>query len=1003
MKRNLKYIFVGIMFIITLNFMLHKTHSKTVEKTFTRSELRELVVSTALSYYYNKNYSDYDQYSMDAKLESPYQYSSFNWRNVNNTPEMVNRANEYNIDCSSFVLMTYIHSLGYDMAEYLEYFPKNYIYENLKKTLVDTKEEYKKTYKMYGKGFSTGSVSQAASNVAGHTKTVGKEYIKNSNSNTTSIVYHYKVNLKSNYTYTETASEITNIKNNIINTLKPGDILVYRRKKKASGDETGHMVLYIGGAINSNEKGFIHSTGTDYKPDNDPITIGDDTYAIRYDTWESLFKSQIFINSSTIASSEFTIIRPINTYCESGKDSCSLAIDTNVIARNDLSKLRIEQYQSAPGKTTIKSLGKYNSVNNGDEIKYNLILTNMSKFNYCEKGAPDYNTKENCEKAGLKWKTTNNEEITYKNLKVVGKIPEGTTYANECSDNCVYDKENKTVTWNISEITPSNYDALTYTVKVTTDEDITNPGIEIITPNKNSLALGSLTTQINPTFVKQKNKDEISNEINKFAKLAKDGKIVYNTETSGSNYKIDLDKITTSIEISKLGFIKSIYYNAYSLDLDFLTSSNIKSAIFNTDTNYNVFSKKTENQITALTNGNYQKINKMLVKGMYGGRLLKGNDNGDRARKFITTYFEFGDIIITFDKNKLAINGAYIFSGFDSNGDSIVTEYKKNDSGKGEVFVYDANLKYGKSGYRTIKELFAQGLFVVLRPSQLYGTTIKYNYNGGTKTIDNYLVFNEYKNLETPTKKDYVVTLKYNGGTETDMPKTKNASNKFANWYSDKELTKEVKSGTKITSSSTHSLYAKWNTEKVELPEPVRDGYVFDGWYTSKDIKVSNEYTPTANITLYAKWKDIEGKVDGEIGKDEEPENQEPEPEKPPVEEKEELREDKNNNIESDAELFDKDSEEIPGGDDSTDEISNGENTDNENQPPENNTNNDVNKEEKPSSNSKVEDKESGEASNNENVEENPKTGSKISIFVILLLIGGCIVTFVIFNPSKQF
>ncbi len=40
----------------------------------------------------------------------------------------------------------------------------------------------------------------------------------------------------------------------------------------------------------------------------------------------------------------------------------------------------------------------------------------------------------------------------------------------------------------------------------------------------------------------------------------------------------------------------------------------------------------------------------------------------------------------------------------------------------------------------------------------------------------------------------------------------------------------------------------------LELPEPSRNGYSFDGWYTAGGTQASSPYTPTGDITLYAHW-----------------------------------------------------------------------------------------------------------------------------------------------------
>ena len=53
-----------------------------------------------------------------------------------------------------------------------------------------------------------------------------------------------------------------------------------------------------------------------------------------------------------------------------------------------------------------------------------------------------------------------------------------------------------------------------------------------------------------------------------------------------------------------------------------------------------------------------------------------------------------------------------------------------------------------------------------------------------------------------------------------------------------------------------------------KLATPTKDGYRFEGWYTSKDFtegtRVASDATPEANQTYYAKWYEYNAKVDAE-------------------------------------------------------------------------------------------------------------------------------------------
>ena len=75
--------------------------------SYTRKELQDMVVATAKSFYYNGKYSDYEQHGMDNKVAIPTNanatFSSFQWRNLNITPESVSRSNRYSTDCSGIV------------------------------------------------------------------------------------------------------------------------------------------------------------------------------------------------------------------------------------------------------------------------------------------------------------------------------------------------------------------------------------------------------------------------------------------------------------------------------------------------------------------------------------------------------------------------------------------------------------------------------------------------------------------------------------------------------------------------------------------------------------------------------------------------------------------------------------------------------------------------------------------------------------------------------------
>ena len=139
----------------------------------------------------------------------------------------------------------------------------------------------------------------------------------------------------------------------------------------------------------------------------------------------------------------------------------------------------------------------------------------------------------------------------------------------------------------------------------------------------------------------------------------------------------------------------------------------------------------------------------------------------------------------------------------------------------------------------------------------------------------------------------YTVTFESNGGTKVDAIKVKSGSTItlpaspskdgfiFGGWYTDKEVSTGLFSAiTAITSDLT--LYAKWNTESpytvtfnsnggtkvdavtvkpggtITLPaSPSKDGFIFGGWYTDKEVSTGQFSVTTiitSDLTLYAKW-----------------------------------------------------------------------------------------------------------------------------------------------------
>ncbi|MBQ7105299.1 MAG: InlB B-repeat-containing protein [Bacilli bacterium] len=816
------------------------SNSTSNTKTYTREQLQNYVVGTALSYENNKAYSDYEQRTMD--VGSSTLGSRFNWRTFNVNPEMVSRGNYFAIDCSSFATSVYLYSLGFDFRDYYtlsgSVYTKNFSNKSAKTSVSNFVEAYSKN----GKGINTEFLAKIG---------------KNKNGKNDIVAYYYEP--------TSSVNETT-IKSKIKSTLKPGDLLIYRRK---SG--SGHVMVYVGDIIDS-KLGFVHATGKDYDFDSNPINYGDDDFSIRYDSYEGRMNKIKISNMESI-----TILRPINKFCDgntctidksTSKDTLQInKLNINAVARYDVARLRVEQYVRATkvttdtsiGKNTTsdKSLSKYNAISKGDTLEYRLYLHNRSIREFCDGDAVN-TTSSACSSAGYTWKkTASSKSRSYDGMKITSKIPDNTTYVSgSCDPTCNYNSSTRTISWNVASLAADKSKTYKYKVTVGDTSKVVNEGMKLTTPNGYTLQLARIETKVNPTFTKR-DIETMHTNINKFKSLVSSKKIKYDgSSSSGDN--ISLDKITNE-SISQLGFIRSMYFNTFGIDLSFVTNANVKSAIFDKNSAKD-YARKTSSEVSSLTNDNYKKINNMLVNGFYGGTYLRGNDAGDRAGMLRVSDLEVGDIIMTYytsDSTVAKSVSSYLYLGTDADSLHYFARFTKDDG----IVIYSKASSSLKSGYKIFKEFYSKDLFVVLRPLQVYGTTIKYNYNGGSGNYSSYTAYSKYRNLyTTPTKSNQTLSLVYNKTVDSSYKSSYSFSYTFGGWYSDAGLTKKVSNSTTLASSSYHSLYAKWNTTSIKLPNPTVSGYKLEGWYsdaglTKKVAAGNSDYMLMKSTTLYGKWK----------------------------------------------------------------------------------------------------------------------------------------------------
>ena len=171
--------------------------------------------------------------------------------------------------------------------------------------------------------------------------------------------------------------------------------------------------------------------------------------------------------------------------------------------------------------------------------------------------------------------------------------------------------------------------------------------------------------------------------------------------------------------------------------------------------------------------------------------------------------------------------------------------------------------------------------------------TITFNVNGGSAWTSSTCASPYSLNSSACTK-----SVTYDG-TYGNMPTPTRTGYTFGGWYKESSLTNKVETTTKVSTSSNHTLYAKWTANKYtvtynvnggtawtsstcgsgytfssgaktctksvtynstygDLPTPVRTGYTFAGWY--KESSFTNKVETTTKVstasahTLYAKW-----------------------------------------------------------------------------------------------------------------------------------------------------
>lgn len=177
------------------------------------------------------------------------------------------------------------------------------------------------------------------------------------------------------------------------------------------------------------------------------------------------------------------------------------------------------------------------------------------------------------------------------------------------------------------------------------------------------------------------------------------------------------------------------------------------------------------------------------------------------------------------------------------------------------------------------------GWYTAATGGNKYTSVSKYNIADDTTFYAHWTELNKIKitfdageGTVTPSEKSVYIDEVYG-----DLPTPTRAGYEFVEWRYNSATGAKVTAETPLKSTSNHKLVAFWkaNTYNVTfdpnggsvttttksftsgssiygLPNPTREGYIFDGWFTEKSegtkVKAGDIYNYAKDITLYAHW-----------------------------------------------------------------------------------------------------------------------------------------------------
>ncbi|MGM9877555.1 MAG: InlB B-repeat-containing protein [Bacilli bacterium] len=882
------FIIIIILIIIILLFYFSLISNRSVAtetNTYSRQDLQKMLISAALSYYYNNYYSDYEQYLLDADVKYPdisnnnscvldYEkntncvskksfyplVSTTFYDNLNISPEDVSRSNMYNIACSAFTYLIYSNVLGYNMSEFYSLYGTanttkitkttengEIIYKPDKIRAISSLDTFNDAITKYGRAWATTGILTRVSNCIAQnngdrTKCLftsaldgpelkaydiinskkGKDGIYIDKDNKSEIVFNYNFE---NLTYKDA--------NNYNKYLDEWNSIIEYFTK---GNEK--YLLQKGDIIKIQYKSAGHAMFyvEDVLNSNDSGIIHATGVDGSYDSFSIRYESSIvnYLNSrknkhknegDTNRIINLTIIRPLNVYCGNTNTCTNNNITQNDKARVAFSGTRVEQYVKKDGR----GISIYNSVDVGDTITYGLSLEDKRGYGYCSDSSKNKSGCVSDDSKERQWISSGNAYDNVKNKKFIVKFtaPEGTRIIK-------YPSKYTCKTSSSNEITCEGTDRYP-TFNVIVDSSVSSKleagkfevsykdNDKSSSLNTISLKLNTISLNVNRT-INPNDVNNLMNTINTFKNK--------NYKHNDKDQITSKDSINTATSFSSLDFIKYIYYNNFHIDLSELTGENIINSLFYSWNGYYsqyLSGTSAAYNLSAFFKKDEEKTNtisNMLVDGMYGGKKLIGNENKKRIKYIHNRYLEIGDIIVVSNK---------FIDNFDHSREGTAQNYSLTTVNPSELEYYLVT-SFDKDGYPTLISFNKNGLDTCSKESKKFDGEGNYLLNTGGSY---YCSFRVIKHLLFSSNLFAVLrpTQVYNDAEY--------GISAYVDGYPAK--------GTVVKYNDKYS-------EKIQTP--YKKGYDFDGWYLDPDYKTKvTNVRVHSNHKIYGKFKEVKYKL----------------------------------------------------------------------------------------------------------------------------------------------